>query len=114
MPKEAVFSMKLEAELRNQFMAEAAAVDRPASQLVREFMRDFIRSQREAREHDAWFRAEVEQGMREADNPDTPRISGEDVKAAWRRLRTALARGLSDDFLADGRQQPPEARPARE
>jgi hypothetical protein len=92
MPKESVFSMKLESELRNQFMAEAAAIDRPASQLVREFMRDFVRRQRQARQHDAWFRAEVEQGMREADDPGTLRISQEDVTESWRRRRTELAK----------------------
>jgi predicted transcriptional regulator len=92
MPKESVFSMKLESELRNQFMAEAAAVDRPASQLVREFMRNFVQRQRQAREHDAWFRAEVEQGMREADDPGTHRISQEDVSAGWRRQRAELAK----------------------
>jgi antitoxin VapB len=27
-------------------------------------------------------------------------------KAPWASLRAALARGVSDDFLADGRQQP--------
>ena len=43
MTKEAVFTMKLEPELRDAFMAAAKAADRPASQIVREFMRDFIR-----------------------------------------------------------------------
>jgi len=90
MLKESVFSMKLESELRNQFMAEAAAMDRPASQLVREFMRDFVQRQRQARDHDAWFRAEVEQSMREADNPDTRRIADEEVRAGWRRQRAEL------------------------
>jgi hypothetical protein len=52
MPKEAVFTMKLEAELRDEFMAEAAAAHRPASQVLRELMRDFVRRQREAREQD--------------------------------------------------------------
>jgi predicted transcriptional regulator len=92
MPKESVFSMKLESELRDQFMAEAAAVDRPASQIVREFMRGFVRHQRQEREHDAWFRAEVEQGMREADDPDTRRIPHEDVTASWHQQRTELVK----------------------
>jgi hypothetical protein len=52
MAKEAVFTMKLEAELRDAFMAEAAAAHRPASQVLRELMRDFVRRQREAREQD--------------------------------------------------------------
>ena len=92
MLKESVFSMKLESELRNQFMVEAAAIDRPASQLVREFMRDFVQRQRQAREHDAWFRAEVEQSMREADDPDTRRISQEDARSSWRRQRAELVK----------------------
>jgi hypothetical protein len=96
MSKESVFSMKLESELRNQFMAEAAALDRPASQLVREFMRDFVRRQREAREHDTWFRAEVEQAVREADDPATPRMSNDEVKADWRRRRAGLAKRAAE------------------
>ncbi|MBD4943379.1 antitoxin of toxin-antitoxin stability system, partial [Xanthomonas citri pv. citri] len=40
--------MKLEPELRDTFMAEAAADDRPAAQVVRELMRDYITRRREA------------------------------------------------------------------
>ena len=47
MAKEAVFTMKLEPELRDAFMAAAEAADRPASQIVREFMRDFVQQDRE-------------------------------------------------------------------
>lgn len=32
-----------------------------------------------------------------------------ETHSGWGSLRTAQARGFSDDFLADGRQQPPEA-----
>jgi predicted transcriptional regulator len=53
MGKDAVFTMKLESDLRDQFLAAAEAMDRPASQIVREFMREFIQRQRETREHDA-------------------------------------------------------------
>ncbi|MDR3721599.1 MAG: antitoxin of toxin-antitoxin stability system [Candidatus Acidoferrales bacterium] len=63
MPKEAVFTVKLEIELRDAFTAEAEATHRPASQIVREFMREFVRRQREAREHDAWFRTEVRRAL---------------------------------------------------
>lgn len=66
MPKEAVFTVKLEIELRDAFAAEAEATHRPASQIVREFMREFVQRQREVREHDAWFRAEVRRAL---DNP---------------------------------------------
>lgn len=49
--KDAVFTMKLEPELRDAFMAEAEASHRQASQVVRELMREFIDRQRPAREY---------------------------------------------------------------
>ena len=60
MPKEAVFTMKLEPELRADFMAEAEAVHRPASQLMRELMREFVQRQREAREYDEFLHRKVD------------------------------------------------------
>ena len=101
MAKEAVFTMKLEPELRDQFMAEAAASDRPASQLVREFMRDFVQRQREAREHDAWFRAEVKQALREADDPKVKRIPHEEVKRRWRQRRATLLKRAGRSLRED-------------
>ncbi len=43
----------------------------------------------EAAAHDAWFRAEVEQGLKEADDPDTVWISNEEVEreSAERRAK---------------------------
>jgi hypothetical protein len=82
MPKEAVFTLKLETELRDAFVAEAEAAHQPASQLVREFMREFIRSRQEAREHDAWYRTEVQKAL---DDP-RPGIPHEEV------MREMLAR----------------------
>ena len=46
MAKEAVFTVKLETDLRDAFTAEAEAAHRPASQIVREFMREFVQRQR--------------------------------------------------------------------
>jgi predicted transcriptional regulator len=62
MSKEAVFTMKLEPELRAEFMAEAEAAHRPASQVLRELMREFVQRQREAREYDAFLRRKIEAG----------------------------------------------------
>lgn len=53
MPKAAVFTMKLEAELRDAFMAAAEANHRPASQVVREMMRSYVKFQQARGEHDA-------------------------------------------------------------
>ncbi|CAM2064239.1 Antitoxin of toxin-antitoxin stability system [Sulfidibacter corallicola] len=60
MGKEAVFTMKLEPDLRAEFMAEAEAAHRPASQIVRELMREFVQRQREAREYNDFLRRKVE------------------------------------------------------
>ncbi|WP_313117471.1 antitoxin of toxin-antitoxin stability system [Ectopseudomonas guguanensis] len=55
MAKEAVFNLKLEPELREDFMAAAQAAHRPTSQ----FMRDFIRPQQQAKEHDEFVQRKV-------------------------------------------------------
>lgn len=60
MSKEAVFTMKLEPELRTEFMAAAEASHRPASQIMRELMRDFVQRQREAHAYDDFLRSKVE------------------------------------------------------
>jgi hypothetical protein len=68
MPKEAVFTMKLEPELRAAFMAAAAAADRPASQILREMMRGYIQQQRESREYEAFLRAKVTAARRSVES----------------------------------------------
>lgn len=75
MLKEAVFTMKLESDLRDEFMAAAEESHRPASQLVRDFMRNFVQQQRQLREHDAWFRDQVQASI----DDKSPSISHEQV-----------------------------------
>jgi hypothetical protein len=60
MPKEAVFTMKLEPELRTNFLAEAAEEDKPASQVMRELMRAYVEQRRQARKYDDYVRRKVE------------------------------------------------------
>jgi predicted transcriptional regulator len=91
MADEAMFTLALDAELRDQFVAEAEATHQPASQIVREFMRDFVSRQREARAHDTWFSGEVEAAVREADDPDVARLGHEDVASTWRAQRAGMA-----------------------
>ncbi|WP_207787689.1 hypothetical protein [Candidatus Thiosymbion oneisti] len=59
MSKQVVFTMKLEPELRDTFMAEAAADDQPAAQVMRELMRDYIEQRRQVREYDAYLHRKV-------------------------------------------------------
>ena len=90
------FTFRVEDELKSAFAESAQAQDRTSAQLLRVLMRDAVRRQREAREHDDWFRGEVERGMREADDPAVRRIPHEDVRSNWRRQRAELAKRAAD------------------
>ncbi len=87
MSKEAVFTMKLEPGLRADFMAEAQASHRPASQILRELMREFVERQRQAREYDQYFNRKVEAG-RTSMNAGRGR-SNEKVEATFSDRRAA-------------------------
>lgn len=89
MSKEAVFTMKLEPELRDQFMAEAEASHRPASQVVRELMREFVERQRQAREYDAFLSSKVE-AARASVRAGVGR-SNDDVEAKFAARRADVA-----------------------
>jgi predicted transcriptional regulator len=89
MAKEAVFTMKLEPELRDAFMAEAATEDRPASQVLRELMRSYIERRQQAREYDEYLREMVERGR--ADKKAGRGRSNEDVEADFAARRNRIA-----------------------
>lgn len=88
MSKEAVFTMKLEPELRAEFMAEAEATHRPASQVLRELMREFVQRQRDARQHDEFLRGKVDTAR--AQMAAGQYASAEDVEARFAARRAAL------------------------
>jgi predicted transcriptional regulator len=92
MAKEAVFTMKLEPELRDAFMAAAEAADRPASQIVREFMRDFVNQDREYVE---FLRRKVERSR--ASIAAGKWLSGEEVEAKFQRRREEILRKAGED-----------------
>ncbi|MCV3239432.1 antitoxin of toxin-antitoxin stability system [Mesorhizobium sp. ZC-5] len=85
MSKEAVFTMKLEPELRDAFMAAAKAEDRPASQIVREFMRDYVQQDREYVE---WLRRKVEKSRAQIEAGQVS--SNEQVEAEMDQLLAEL------------------------
>ncbi len=87
MAKEAVFTMKLEPELRDAFMKAAAAADRPASQIVREMMRDYVAQDRQ---YVAWLQKKVDKAR--ADIAAGRVHSHEDVQAEMDRRIAALER----------------------
>ena len=96
MSKQAVFTMKLEPELRAEFMAEAEAAHRPASQVLRELMREFIQSQRKSREYDELLRRKVEAG-RASMRAGLGR-SNDEVEVEFAARRASVARQSGELF----------------
>lgn len=62
MRKEVQMSIKMEPELRDQFVAIAASVHRPAAQIVRELMRLYIAQQQRPNQVTIAAMEELEQG----------------------------------------------------
>ena len=93
MSKEAIFTMKLEPELRAAFMAEAAAAHRPASQvmreLMRELMREFVQRQREARGYEVFLEDKVALARLQASAGKVSSAEAVEARAAERRAQLA-------------------------
>jgi len=51
-----------------------------------------LRHAHQAATYDKWFRAEVEQGLKEADDPNTQWVSNEDANKSWANQRAKLVK----------------------
>ena len=60
---ETTFTFRVDESLKTEFSTAAKARDRTGAQLLRDFMRDFVRQQEDAAAHDAWFRRQVQVGL---------------------------------------------------
>lgn len=89
---EATFTFRVDESLKDQFMTAAKDRDRTGAQLLRDFMRDFVRQQQEAAEHDAWFRRQVQIGLDSANAGDL--IPAAEVEAKFAAKRAATRRRL--------------------
>lgn len=89
---DATFTFRVDESLKDQFTAAAKDRDRTAAQLLRDFMRDFVKQQQEAHEHDAWFRRQVQIGLSSADDGNL--IPAAEVEARFAAKRAAIRRRL--------------------
>jgi predicted transcriptional regulator len=83
---ETTFTFRVDEDLKASFTNVAKAHDRPGSQLLRDFMRDYVAKAA----HDAWFRAEVEQGLRELGDPNVELVPHQQVVAEWEVKKAEL------------------------
>jgi len=89
---EATFTFRVDERLKDEFSSAAKARDRTGAQLLRDFMRDFVKQQQEAAEHDAWFRRQVQVGL---DSANAGRlVAAEDVEAEFATRRDETRRKL--------------------
>jgi|SRR6056297_3315094 len=89
---ETTFTFRVDEELKAAFAEVAANQERSAAQLLRVLMKDAVHHDRELREHDRWFRGEIEHALIEADDPATARTAHESVRSSWQQQRAALER----------------------
>jgi len=60
-PKEETFNFRVPADLKSAFKAATEADDRPAAQVLRDFMRAYVEQRRRPEPgYDAWFRTQVQ------------------------------------------------------
>ena len=83
--------------LRDAFAKAAKAIDRTTSQLLRDFMRDFVRKQAEQAEYDDWVRQKVETG-RAAIRAGHIK-SNDEVEAYFAQRRAASLRNADETGL---------------
>jgi predicted transcriptional regulator len=84
---ETTFTFRVDETLKSEFSTAAKNRDRNAAQLLRDFMRDFVRQQQEAAEHDAWFRRQVQIGLDSANAGNL--IPSAEVEAKFAAKRAA-------------------------
>ena len=83
--------VRVEGKLKAAFTKAAKAADRTTSQLLRDFMRDYVKRQAEQAAYDAWLRRKVEAARK--DIREGRLYSSEEVEAEFaERRRKALQR----------------------
>ena len=84
---EATFTFRVDDVLKDEFSTAAKLRDRTGAQLLRDFMRDFVKQQKEVADYDTWFRHQVQQGL---DSANAGRLIPDNVvEAEFSARRTA-------------------------
>ena len=85
---DATFTFRVDDALKHQFTQAAKSRDRSGAQLLRDFMRDFVRQDQELAEHDVWFRRQVQIGLDSANTDNLISASEVEAKFAAKRVAT--------------------------
>lgn len=90
---EATFTFRVEESLKKEFSIFAKDMDRSGAQLLRDFMRDFVKQQQEAASYDAWYQKQVQIGLDEANAGQL--VPQEEVKSRFEAKRASLLAKLA-------------------
>ncbi|QDK99576.1 hypothetical protein FM020_16720 (plasmid) [Acinetobacter tandoii] len=90
---EATFTFRVEESLKKEFSSFAKDMDRSGAQLLRDFMRDFVKQQQEAASYDAWYQKQVQIGLDEANAGQL--VPQEEVKSRFEAKRASLLAKLA-------------------
>ncbi|GES46988.1 MULTISPECIES: hypothetical protein [Rhizobium] len=90
---DAKFTFRVEEELKAAFSEAAKAHDQIGAQLLRAFMRDYVRRQQDAAEYDIWFHQQVQAGLASANAGNL--IPDDNIDAEFAALREETRRKLS-------------------
>ncbi|CAM9256059.1 hypothetical protein PYR74_22735 [Acinetobacter bereziniae] len=90
---ESTFTFRVDESLKQEFSSFAKDIDRSGAQLLRDFMRDFVKQQQEAASYDAWYQKQVQIGLDEADAGQL--VPQEEVKSRFEEKRASLLAKLA-------------------
>lgn len=90
---QATFTFRVDEGLKDEFSIAAKSRDRTGAQLLRDYMRDFVRQQQEDSAHDAFIRREVQIGLDAANAGDV--VSAQEIESQAAQWRAQMQRKLS-------------------
>ena len=90
---DATFTFRVDDGLKAEFATAAKAHDRTGAQLLRDFMRNYVAQQHEAKDYDAWLIDKVEQSRASAEAGKL--IPAADVEARFAARRAATRSRLA-------------------
>jgi len=84
--------IRVDDSLKAAFADAAKAADRTTSQLLRDFMRDYVKGHADDAEYDAWFRRQVAKGLADVRAGRTK--PGKEVEAHFAKRRERTMKNL--------------------
>jgi len=91
---EATFTFRVEEDLKSAFSEAAKAQDQTGAQLIRGFMREYVKRQQNQADYDAWFRSQVQTGLASANAGNL--MAAEEIEAEFAARREETRRKLDE------------------